>query len=584
MRMTQGLIRTQKQVGAEAELPSHRLLLKAGLVRRIGAGIYSLTPIALRVIRRIQEIAREEMNRIDGQEILLPVAQPAALWRESGRYESIDASLARWKDRTGQEMVLAMTHEEAVTDLVRSMVDSYRQLPLMVYQIQTKFRDEARPRGGLIRLREFIMKDGYSFHTTAADLDRYYDRVMDAYRAFYRRCGVEVLVVQSDTGIMGGGVAHEFMVLADGGEDTLIVCTTCDYAANREVAVARKGATANSDAPLAQLQEHHTPGARTIEALAQVMTCTTRETLKCVFFTIDGKSVVLACIRGDLDVSDVKLQNLLNDHSLRTLSPAEAKALGLVVGYASPVGLKLDVPVRVVADDSVVAARNLITGANRPDYHKSGANYGRDFTAEAVGDIAEAAAGHACVHCGGELKAVRGIEAGNIFKLGVKYSQKMRANFQVEDGTVHPMIMGCYGIGITRVLACVIEQNRDADGIIWPTGVAPYPCHLLVAGTDPAAIAAAEELYARLGADRVLYDDRDLSAGAKFKDADLLGMPVRITVSTRSLLAGGAEVRVRRTGATKIVPLSEVDEVALQLGAPRRLGIPQESFAPKANR
>ncbi|MGE5674254.1 MAG: proline--tRNA ligase [Mycobacterium leprae] len=556
--MSQGLIRTQKQVSSDAELPSHRLLLQAGLVRRVSAGIYSLTPLAYRVMRRIQAIAREEMDRIGGQEILLPVAQPASLWRESGRYDTIDSSMARWKDRTGQDMVLAMTHEEAVTDLVRSMVDSYRQLPLMVYQIQTKFRDEARPRGGLVRLREFMMKDGYSFHTTAEDLDRYYRQVMDAYLAFYQHCGVEALVVQSDTGMMGGRKAHEFMVLADGGEDTLIVCQQCDYAANREVAVADKGEPPHSAAALEPVTLHHTPGTPTIEALAQAMGCSAGETLKCVFYTVDGTTVVLACIRGDLTVSDVKLQNLLGMGELRTLSAAEATALGLVVGFASPVGLHLDVPVTVVADDSVVGARNLVTGANRPDYHSGGVNYGRDFTAAVVGDIAEAAAGHRCAQCGGELKAVRGIEAGNIFSLGTKYSEAMNAVFQDENGATHPMLMGCYGIGITRMVACVIEQNRDADGIIWPESVAPFRCHLLTAGKDPAAVEVAEQVYARLGADAVLYDDRELSAGVKFKDADLLGMPLRLTVSSRSLAAGGVEVRNRRTGETRIVAVADL--------------------------
>lgn len=572
MRMSELLLRTLKQAPAEAELPSHRLLVRAGMVRRIAAGIYSLGPLALRAIRNIEQIAREEMDRIGGQELLLPVAQPAALWRETGRYEAIDASLARWKDRTGQEMVLAMTHEEAVTDLARSVIDSYRQLPLMVYQIQTKFRDEARPRAGLVRLREFIMKDGYSFHANSDDLDRYYDRVVDAYRAFYHRSGVEVLVVQSDTGMMGGRTAHEFMVLADGGEDTLIICPECGYAANREVARSAKEAPAGegeaAQGAAEELQpvvEHPTPGTPTIESLALVMNCTARQTLKCVFYTADGRALIMACIRGDLDVSDVKLQNLLGQPGLRTLSPEEAAEMGLAVGYASPVGLKLKVPVRVVADDSVPGARNLVTGANRPDYHISGVNYGRDFTAERVGDIASAAGGHPCAHCGSPLHAVRGIEAGNTFKLGTKYSEAMGALYQGEDGVARPMVMGCYGIGITRMLACVLEQNHDEHGIIWPQEVAPYPYHLLVAGKEPEPAALADQLYQTLGEGRVLYDDRDLSPGVKFKDADLLGMPLRITISPRSLAAGGVEIRNRRTGKSLVVPVDQVEEGARSL-------------------
>lgn len=558
MRLSRALFRSYKNVGAEAELPSHRLLLKAGLIRRVSSGIYALSPIAWRAMRQIEQVVREEMDRIGGQEVNLPVAQPASLWRESGRYDAIDASLARWKDRTGQEMVLAMTHEEAATDLVRAMVDSYRQLPLMIYQVQIKFRDEPRPRGGLVRLREFIMKDGYSFHTSIEDLDAYYTQVLEAYRAIYRRCGVEALVVESDTGMMGGRAAHEFMVLADGGEDTLILCRSCGYAANREVAALAKGAPPNAGGPLQPITPHHTPGTATIEALAAAMGVSAQETLKCVFFTADGRSLVLACIRGDLDVNETKLQNLLGIPGLRTLSAAEATEIGLVVGYASPVDLSLAVPVRVVADDSVIQARNMVTGANRPDYHIAGVNYGRDFTAEVVGDIAVAHAGHTCAQCGETLAAHRGMEAGNIFKLGIKYSEAMQAVFTGEDGETQPMVMGCYGIGITRMLACVMEQNHDEQGIIWPDEVAPYPIHLLTAGKDEGARQAAEELYQRLGPDRVLYDDRDLSAGVKFADADLLGMPMRITVSPRSMAAGGAELRNRRTGETKVVPLDQI--------------------------
>lgn len=567
MRMSQGLIKTLKNVGTEAELPSHRLLLKAGMARRISTGIYSLAPLAFRVIRNIEAIVREEMEAIGGQEVLLPVAQPASLWRESGRYEAIDASLARWKDRSGQEMVLAMTHEEAVTDLVRSMVDSYRQLPLMIFQIQTKYRDEARPRAGLIRVREFTMKDAYSFHTSYADLDAYYEHVVQAYKNFYQRCGVDILVVQSDSGMMGGKIAHEFMVLADGGEDTLIVCKQCGYSANRDVAVSNKaaGAPANADAPLAPVVDHHTPGTATIETLAKAMSVTAAETMKCVFYTADNRSVVLACVRGDLEVNDVKLQNLTGLAGLRTLSAAEATEFGLAVGYASPVGLKLNVPVKVVVDDSILNARNLVTGANAIDHHISGVNHGRDFQADVVGDIASATDGQVCVHCGAALSAVRGIEAGNTFKLGTKYSVSMGANFQDEDGTLKPMIMGCYGIGIGRMLACIIEQSHDDDGIIWPASVAPYPFHLLVAGREPAALEAADQLYAELGADHVLYDDREMSPGVKFKDADLLGMPVRITISNRSLAAGGAEIRVRRTGETVVVPLADAVATAQRL-------------------
>lgn len=500
------------------------------------------------------------MDAIRGQEINLPVLQPATLWQESGRYESLDESLVRLKDRTGQEMVLAMTHEEAVTDLVRSMVDSYRQLPLMVYQIQNKVRDEPRARGGLVRLREFIMKDAYSFHRSTEDLDAYYFEMVQAYRNVYRRCGVEALVVESDTGMMGGREAHEFMLLSDGGEDTLMTCPACGYAANREVAISDKGEAPNREAVMKPIEEMYTPNTATIAELAAVASISPRETMKCVFYT-SGDELILAVIRGDLEVNDVKLQNLTRRSSLRSLSPEEATNLGLTVGYASPVGLALSMPTVIVADDSVLEARNLGTGANREGYHIAGVNYGRDFTAHYTGDIAAAAEGQACAACGGTIRASRGIEAGNTFKLGTKYSETMACNYTDSDGSVKSMIMGCYGIGITRLLACIIEQNHDERGIIWPVTVAPYLVHLLVAGKEPEAQQTAERLYASLGATKVLYDDRDLGAGAKFTDADLMGMPVRITVSPRSLAAGGVELQVRRTGSVQVVAPENVPAV-----------------------
>jgi prolyl-tRNA synthetase len=559
--MTQLLFRTLKEIGGEAELPSHQLTVRAGLARRIAAGIYSLTPLAYRVIKRIEAIIREEMDRVGGQEILLPVVAPAELWQESGRYEAIDTSLARWKDRTGHAMVLAMTHEEAVTDLVRSLVDSYRQLPLLVYQMQTKFRDEARPRAGLIRLREFLMKDAYSFHTSQADLDRCYDQIVEAYRAIFRRAGLPILVVESDSGMMGGRTAHEFMLLADGGEDTLIVCPGCGYAANQEVAVAAKGAGAGAVAPQA-LQEVHTPGTTSIAALAEFLSIPETQTLKAVFYAA-GDDLVVVGIRGDLEVSEVKLRNLIGAE-IRSISAEEAADAGLTVGYCGPVGLTTRRPVRIVMDDSVVGAVNLVAGANRPGYHLTGVTYGRDFTAEITGDIAVAAPGHACAHCGTPLAARRGIEVGNTFKLGTKYSAAMNARYRDESGVDHPMIMGCYGIGITRMLASVIEEHHDADGIKWPAAIAPYPVHMLVAGKDEESRQTADALYALLGTDQVLYDDRDLSAGVKFKDADLLGMPLRITVSQRSLKSGGVEMRVRATGDTQVVPLDQVAAVVQQ--------------------
>ncbi|HEX5156664.1 MAG TPA: proline--tRNA ligase [Ktedonobacterales bacterium] len=564
MRMSQMMLRTQRQAPAEAELPSHRLIVRAGLARRLAAGIYSLTPLAYRAIRRIEAIVREEMERIGGQELLLPVVQPAELWRESGRYQAIGSELARFDDAGGRAMVLAMTHEESVTDLARSVITSYRQLPQLVFQIQTKFRDEPRPRGGLIRLREFLMKDGYSFHASQADLDATYEQIVAAYEAIFRRVGLPILMVGADVGIMGGYESHEFMLLADGGEDTLLVCPDCGYAANQEVAVARREPVAQGEA--APLRRLHTPGATTIAALCEAAGCTADQTLKAVFYTT-GERLALALIRGDREVNDTKLRNLLGVKAVRMITPEEAAAHGLVTGYAGPVGLTLAEPMTLVADGSVVGATNLIAGANEPDYHLAGVSYGRDFSADLTGDIATVTAGDRCATCGGTLETRRGIEAANTFKLGWKYSETMRATFRDENGETQPLVMGCYGLGITRLLACVLEQHHDDAGIIWPSSIAPYAYSLLAVGNDAAAREAADALYTALGAESTLYDDRDLSAGVKLTDADLLGMPVRITVSARSLAAGGAELRARRSGETRIVALAEVPEVARTLSA-----------------
>ena len=566
MRMSQMMLRTQRQAPAEAELPSHRLIVRAGLARRLAAGIYSLTPLAYRAIRRMEAIIREEMERIGGQELLLPVTQPAELWRESGRYNAIGNELARFDDAGGRAMVLAMTHEEAVTDLARSVIASYRQLPQLVFQIQTKFRDEPRPRGGLVRLREFLMKDAYSFNASQASLDDTYERVVAAYSAIFRRVGLPVLVVAADTGIMGGYEAHEFMLLADGGEDTLIVCPQCGYAANQEIAVTAPAPLAQDKAgPITRL---HTPGATMIAALCEATHCAANQTLKAVFYTTTaGERLILALIRGDLEVNDIKLRNLIGAE-VRTLAPEESRAYGLVAGYAGPVGLALDgldKTVTLVADSSIVGATGLIAGANETDYHLAGVSYGRDFRADLTGDIATVRAGDACATCGGTLETRRGIEAANTFKLGAKYSATMNATFHDEDGAIHPMVMGCYGLGVTRLLACVLERHHDEAGIIWPPSVAPYAYSLVTIGADPAIRAAADALYATLGAERTLYDDRALSAGVMLSDADLLGMPVRVTVSARSLAAGGAELRARRSGETRIAPLADAPEEARRM-------------------
>jgi prolyl-tRNA synthetase len=404
------------------------------------------------------------------------------------------------------------------------------------------------------------MKDAYSFHATREDFDRFYPRMVEAYETIFRRVGVSVLVVDADTGMMGGHAAHEFMVLADGGEDTLIVCPGCGYAANQEVAVAGKDLVSVAASGTAESRDLYTPGATSIAALCEAARCTPEQTLKAVYYAA-GAQTVLALIRGDLEVSETKLRTLLGS-DLRSLSQEEATTRGLVVGYTGPVGLRIQGELCLVVDDSVPAAGPLIAGANRADYHLAGVTYGRHYTADLVGDIAVAAPGGACARCGTPLEVRRGIEAANTFIFGTRYSAAMGAMFASETGEQRPMITGSYGIGITRLLACLIEEHHDADGIIWPLSVAPYRYHLLVAGSDGAALEAAEALYVRLGAEHALYDDRDLSAGLKLKDADLLGMPLRMMLSARSLAAGGAELRVRRTHETRIAALERVPEVA----------------------
>jgi prolyl-tRNA synthetase len=572
--MSELLLQTRKEMVAEAQLPSHQLLLRAGLVQRLASGIYSLTPLAHRVLRGIEAIVRAEMERVGGQEILLPVVQPAELWRESGRDFKIGVELARFRDRSEHPMVLGMTHEEAATNLVRSVVKSYRQLPLLIFQMQTKFRDEARPRGGLVRLREFLMKDAYSFHQDRADLDAFYPHMLDAYGRIFNRLELPVLVVEADTGMMGGWESHEFMLQADGGEDTLLVCTRCGYAANAEIAAlaldsARTHQKGDEAIGTADLTEIATPGATTIAALCEATGRIASETLKAVFYTVNeararGGDLILALIRGDLEVNELKLRTLLGGE-VQVLEADEAAAHGLVAGYAGPVGLETRGSTRIIADDSVTSARPLIAGANRSGFHLAGVTYGRDYVAEMTGDIAQAQAGHLCPRCRKEtLTARRGIEVAHTFKLGTVYSSRMGATIVAEDGTGgHPIIMASYGIGLTRLLACLIEQHHDEDGIIWPTSVAPYSCHLLVAGNQKKAVRIeAEGLYRKLGEMATLYDDRDVSTGVKLKDADLLGMPLRITVSERSLAAGGVELRLRRTGQTRLAPLAEVKRQA----------------------
>lgn len=508
MRISNSLFRTERDARNDSKLISHQLLGRAGLVKQVAAGIYSLTPLALRVIHRISQIVREEMNQVGGQEVSLPVTQPSTLWEQSGRYSKIDASLARWKDRNGQDMVLAMTHEEAVTDLVRHFVNSYRQLPFMVYQIQLKFRDEARPRGGLVRLREFLMKDAYSFHTDEKSLDTFYHQMIDAYDRIYERCGVRVLKVQADTGMMGGGMSHEFMVLSDGGEDTLVVCHNCGYAANSEVAVSSK--LSESAPPVWNL------------------------------FVGDDERLILVGVSESARINEVKLAHALGMIEVRVASVGETQRMPLPTqGWLSK---------RQLSDSDISFILDSAFADNAESISYS------------MVDVTIAEKNDTCVNCGHHLDVVRGIEAGNIFKLGTYYSLPMQATYANRDGSSLPLVMGCYGIGITRLLACIIEDNHDASGIIWPESVAPYRYHLINIGADDDVREICDGLYHRLGYEQVLYDDRETTAGVKLTDADLLGMPYRLTVSKKSLLSGGVECKNRRTGEVRIIALDKLED------------------------
>ncbi len=559
MRRSQLFGRTLREIPSEAEISSHQLLLQAGMIRRLVVGMYSYLPLAQRALRKIENIIREEMDLIGGQEIDMPLVQPAGLWQETGRWEMlVGKELAGFDDRFGRKLVLAMTHEEAVTDLVRNQTNSYRQLPMMLYQIKLKFRDEPRPRAGLIRVREFAMKDAYSFHADEADLDRYYAQVHQTYLNIFHRSGIEVIAVESDPGIIGGTEAHEFMLIADSGEDKIIFCNSCDYRANAEVAVMQKSQVDNGVPQ--SIEDIATPNQTTIEDVANYLGVERAQTLKAVFYSTD-ENLIFAAIRGDIEVSETKLKKAVGATDLRFSTDKELQQYGLVAGYASPIDVK---GIKVVVDDSVASTTNLVAGANKPGHHLKNMNFPRDFKADVVTDISMAQDGMTCIHCGGTLTEKRGIEVGNIFKLGTKYSEAMNATYLSQKGRPQLLFMGCYGIGIGRLLASIVEANHDKDGIIWPPAVAPYQVHLMHIGKGDEVRQRAEALYADLRAQgyEVLYDDRQESPGVKFKEADLLGMPLRLTISQRTLETDSVETK-RRTEQKK--NLAKLDELDLQL-------------------
>ncbi len=572
MRMSHLFGETLRAAPAEVEVAGHRLLLRAGYIRPLAAGIFSYLPLGVRVMRRIEAVIREEMEAIGGQEITMPVVHPAELWQRTGRWYDIDEELVRFADRTGRNMVLAMTHEEVVADLARSEVRSYRQLPLLLYQIQTKFRDDPRPRAGLIRVREFTMKDSYSLDADVAGLELQYRNHYRAYVRIFQRVGLPgVIAVAADPGMMGGHVAHEFMFLTEVGEDTLALCDRCGYAANIQVAGSRKPVPSAEQA--LPLEKVATPGTDTIEALASFLGVPKSRTAKVVFFTAavpapagaagenakPREVLVMALVRGDMDANEAKLGRAIR---ARRLTPALAEAIravGAQPGYASPIVVARGA-VLVVADDLVAASPNLIGGANEVGFHYRNINAGRDFQPDVVADIADVSAGAPCPRCEGPLRLARGVEVGNIFQLGTRFAEALGAKYLDAQGQSHPVVMGSYGIGVGRLLACIVEANHDERGIRLPITVAPYDVHLVrLSAQVPDLDAKADAIYEALRAAgiQVLYDDRDLSAGVKFADADLIGLPLRVTVSARSLQHGGCELKRRDRDEVRFVPPDE---------------------------
>ena len=559
MKVSKMFFATLREAPSDANLPSHVFLVRGGYVKQSSTGIYSILPLGLKVLRKIEDIIRQEMNGIDGQEMDLPLVQTSELWTESGRYQAIGDELLRFRDRTGHPMVLAMTHEEAVTDLARSVLSSYKQLPFMLYQFKIKYRDEARARGGLIRVREFIMKDAYSFHSTPEDLDQYYQRAYDAYVRIFHSVGIEPVVVQSDTGIMGGKVAHEFMLDTPNGEDYLILCKHCGLQANREIAKFTRKPFAGSDASLEKVA---TPNRQSIEEVSSFLEVAPEATAKCVFFDVDGK-LVTAMVPGHLELSEVKLRNLLKAKLLLPADEALIRKSGMIPGYAAPIGCS---NTRVLLDEGLVGAKDVVVGANEEGFHFKHCIPTRDFAPGfEVVDIAQADSGCACPNCGKELTSTRGIELGNIFKLGTKFSESMGAKFLDEASKQQPAIMGCYGIGVGRLMASVIEQHHDEWGPIWPKNIAPYQVLVVSLAKDEPVMAAADKLYHDLqdaGVD-VLYDDRPERAGVKFKDADLWGIPCRIAVGAKGLAENKVEWKLRNKKEFELVPLTDVIDKTL---------------------
>ncbi len=565
MRYSKYFIPTYKEVPSEAEVISHQLMLRAGMIRKLTAGIYTFLPVGLKSLRKVENIIREEMNRAGAIEVLMPAVQPAELWQESGRWEFYGKELLRFKDRHSHEACLGPTHEEVITDLVRREIHSYKQLPVNFYQIQNKFRDEIRPRFGVMRCREFIMKDAYSFDVSETAADKSYEVMYEAYSRIFRRCGLRFRAVEADTGSIGGRFSHEFMVLADTGEDEIVNCTKCPYAANFEKAEVAPQTTMDgvADLPLKPLEEVDTPETKTIDELSTFLSVRPDEIVKTLIFVSDG-NVVATLIRGDHEVNVVKLKNLLGADQVELADPGVvAEVTGAPMGFAGPVGLQA----KILADNAIKNMANFITGANKADLHLRSVNLHRDFLVHQFADLRIIRPGDPCPRCGGELNFGRGIEVGHVFKLGTKYSKAMHALYLDENGHEQLIYMGCYGIGAARTIAAAIEQNHDENGIVFPAPIAPFEVVILpLQAYERDVVEAAEKVYRKLVDYKidVLLDDRDVRPGVKFKDADLLGTPLRVTLSAKNLKEGKAELKARSDREPFYSPLDQAPEIILE--------------------
>jgi prolyl-tRNA synthetase len=559
MRWSKSYLPTYKEVPKDAEIPSHRLMLRAGMIRMLTSGVYSFLPLGYRVLRRVERIVREEMDRTGAQEVQMPVLHPGELYEETGRLKNFGEILFQLKDRRGRLFALGPTHEEVVTDIARAELKSYKQLPQTIYQIQTKFRDEFRPRFGVMRAREFMMKDAYSFHAGDDSLQETYDAMAGAYRRILERCGLEAVQVQAESGAIGGDINHEFIVLADAGESVMFRCAVCGYAANDERAVSSGPATLEKE-PSGKHEKIATPGKHTVDEVSSFFQVSPQRLVKTLLYKSNGRDIAVL-IPGDRELNEIKLAKALNDTEVRAMHPEEVEALTKApVGFAGPVGLKAT----IIADELLDGYDGMIVGANEGDAHLRGVKMGRDFQAEQTARISMVVAGDRCANCGkGELALQRGVEIGHIFKLDTKYSKAMRATFLDKDGQEKPFIMGCYGFGVSRAVAAAIEQHYDDKGIRWPKALTPF--HAIVTPlnlNDDVTVNAMERVYADLtkAGFEVLLDDRDLRPGPKFKDAELIGVPVRVTLGERNLKEGNCEIYYRLEDRTEVVALDQVTE------------------------